>query len=459
MPRVKDIIDEGKIFGILEKIKDPSSGRIFEILKKALKKKGLALEDVGVLVNTEDPELVEKIFKIAGRIKREIYGERLVFFAPLYVSSFCVNDCQYCGFHRRNHAPRKKLTLEEVREQVKILEDMGHKRLLLEFGEDPTQNPIDYVVDVIKTIYKTKSGKGEIRRVNVNIAATTIENYKKLKKAGIGTYQLFQETYHRETYEKMHHGPKADYERQIFAHERAFEGGIDDLGLGVLFGLYDWRFEVLALVSHAKYLDKKYRVGPHTFSVPRWQPAETVDWEKPPAPVSEDELLKIIAILRMAVPYTGMIISTRERPEMRKIAFEIGISQTSAGSRTSPGGYGKEGKNLSQFSLQDHRKLDEVLKSVLKQGLLPSFCTACYRSGRTGQKFMNLAKPGNIQNFCRPNAILTFKEYLEDYATDEVKELGLKIIDKYLKIPNKKIREKTIQRLKKIEKGERDIYF
>jgi 2-iminoacetate synthase len=459
MPNIKEIIDEERIFNILEKAKKLPEKKILEILDKAKVKKGLNLEEVGYLLQTEDLKLIKKFFKTAGKIKKEIYGERLVLFAPLYISSFCVNDCGYCGFHRRNPAPRKKLSLAEVKEQVKILENMGHKRLLLEFGEDPIENPIDYVAEVIKTIYQTKSGRGEIRRVNVNIAATTVENYKKLKSAKIGTYQLFQETYHRETYAKMHNGPKADYERQLFAHDRAFEGGIDDVGLGVLFGLYDYRFEVLALVSHAQYLDKKFGVGPHTFSVPRWQPAETVNWIEPPHPVSENELLKIIAILRMAVPYTGMIISTRERPEIRAKAFEIGISQTSAASRASPGGYGTK-EELAQFSLSDHRTVDQVLESILRQELLPSFCTACYRQGRTGKAFMSLSKPGLIQNLCRPNAILTFKEYLEDYASAKVKKLGLKIIKKYLKqIPNLNIKEETKDRLVRIEKGERDIYF
>lgn len=456
--RIKDIIDEEKIFKILEKTRKPDSGRVLEILNKALTKKGLNLEEVGWLVNVEDSELIEKMFEVAGKIKKEIYGERLVLFAPLYVSNFCVNDCQYCGFHCSNPAPRKKLTLDEVRKQVEILENMGHKRLLLEFSEHPTENPIDYVIDVIKTIYDTKTGRGEIRRVNVNIAATTVENYRKLKAAGIGTYQLFQETYHRETYQKLHKGPKADYERQLFAHDRALEGGIDDLGLGVLFGLYDYKFEVLGLVSHAQYLDRKYGIGPHTFSVPRFQPAETVNIELPYR-VSEDELLKIIAILRMAVPYTGMIISTRERPEIRAKAFEIGISQASAGSRISPGGYGEK-EGLAQFSLADHRSLAEFMEDILKRGLLPSFCTACYRSGRTGEIFMDLAKPGDIHYFCRPNAILTFQEYLEDYASPEIKKLGKIVIDKYLKeISNSQIKKETKRRLERIKKGERDLYF
>ena len=452
MPKVKEIVDEEKFKSLLESARNPQKKRGVEIIKKASLKKGLTLEEVATLLNVDDNELVQEMFKTAAKIKNGIYGNRLVFFAPLYVSNFCVNDCEYCGFHTRNKALRKKLTLKEVGEQVKLLEDMGHKRLLLEFGEDQEKNPIDYVVEVIKTIYATKSGKGEIRRVNVNIAATTTENYRKLKAAGIGTYQLFQETYHRGTYALMHNGPKADYERQLFAHDRAFEAGIDDLGLGVLFGLYDYKFEVLALVSHAQYFDKKHGVGPHTFSVPRWQPAETVGWAKPPHHVSEDELLKIIAILRLAVPYTGMIISTRERPELRAKAFEVGISQASAASKTSPGGYGKS-EEATQFLVADQRKVDEVLKSILEQGLLPSFCTACYRLGRTGDKFMEYAKSGRIQNFCLPNAILTFKEYITDYGDQTLKELGEKTITKELEsIPDPKIKEETKKKIKDFDK-------
>ncbi len=459
MPNIKDVIDENKIWRILKETEYNYSGGVIEkILNKALKKKGLTLKEASYLLHTEKSELIERMFATSARIKNEIYGERLVFFAPLYISSFCVNDCDYCGFHCRNSVPRKKLSLEEVREQVRILEDMGHKRLLLEFGEHPIINPIDYVVDVIKTIYQTKSGKGEIRRVNVNIAATTVENYRKLKTAGIGTYQLFQETYHQETYQKLHHGPKANYERQLFTHDRALEAGIDDVGLGVLYGLFDYKFDTLALISHSQYLDKKYNIGPHTISVPRFQPAPTVDLNLPHK-VSEGQLLKIISILRMAVPYTGMIISTREKPEIRAKAFQIGISQTSAASMASPGGYGKE-EALEQFSLQDHRSVDEVVKSILRQGLLPSFCTACYRLGRTGETIMKLLKSGKIQNLCRPNAILTFKEYLEDYASEQVKKLGLKIINHYLeKIPSPNIKQETKNRLKRIEKGERDLYF
>jgi 2-iminoacetate synthase len=457
MTQVKDIFDAEKIEEFLSSTKNPSTHDVYEVLKKAEKMKGLSLEEAAILINA-DEKYTKSMFKTAWKIKKEIYGERLVLFAPLYISNYCVNDCEYCGFHVRNKCKRKKLTLKEVEEQTRCLCRMGHKRLLLEFGEHPTESPIDYVIDVIKTIYSVKEGNGEIRRVNVNIAATTVEDYRKLKDVEIGTYQLFQETYHRETYAALHKGPKADFERQLFAHDRAFEAGIDDIGLGVLYGLYDWRFDTLALLSHAKYLDKKYNVGPHTFSVPRLQPADTVK-DKWPYAVSEQELLKIIAILRMAVPYTGMIISTRECPKVREKAFEIGISQTSAASRTSPGGYWKN-EALNQFSTSDERSVDEVIEGIMDDGLLPSFCTACYRLGRTGEDFMDIAKPGEIHNFCRPNAILTLKEYLEDYASERTHAKGLKIIDKYIKqIPSKSIMEKTIKRLERIEQGERDLYF
>ncbi len=453
------IIDEQKIVKILSENEEPSDSEVDEILEKGMEKKGLSLEEVGVLLNIVKEEHKEKLFRVASTIKNEIYGERLVFFAPLYVSDFCVNDCEYCNFHTRNKMDRKKLTIKEVIEQTNYLINMGHKRLLLEFGEDPSQNTIEYITEVINRIYSIQTEKGNIRRVNVNIAATTVENYKRLKEAKIGTYQLFQETYHRETYKKLHHGPKADYERQITAHDRAFEGGLDDLGLGVLFGLYDWRFEVLALVQHSQYLDSKYGVGPHTISVPRFRPAPTVTYS-PEHPVSDDDFLKLIAILRIAVPYTGMIISTRESPWIRKIAYRIGISQTSAGSVTSPGGYGKNGTQECQFLLNDTRSLSEVIRSVIDDKLLPSFCTACYRTGRTGERFMELSKPGEIHNFCRPNGLLTFAEYLEDFATDGLYESGYRVIEYYLnKIDDEILRKKTSERIKKIRKGERDIYF
>jgi 2-iminoacetate synthase len=458
--KTTDIFNEQKIYSLLQETKAWSPKIVENILKKASKKKGITVKEAGYLLHVKDPELLVKIQKVANEIKNDIYGERLVFFAPLYLASYCVNDCEYCGFHARNHEKRKKLSLDEVEQQTKELIKMGHKRLLLEFGEHPSIT-IGYVVDCIKRIYSTKYKNGEIRRVNVNIAATTIEDYKKLGKVGIGTYQLFQETYHRETYEQMHPtGPKKDYHRQLFAHDRAFQAGLDDVGIGVLFGLYDYRFETLALILHANYLEKTYGTGPHTISVPRFQPAKTVTL-KPDFFVSEEELLHIIAVLRIAVPYTGMIISTRERPEIRKKAFELGISQTSAASETTPGGYGrKETASLKQFQTADHRSLEEVMKSILKQGLLPSFCTACYREGRTGEDFMHIAKPGEIHNLCRPNALLTLQEYLEDYATEEVKEMGEKVVEKYLqKIQNKTRKNATIRRLQKIKEGKRDLYF
>lgn len=454
------IIDEKEITKTLKKTKALPLQTASDILEKAKEKKGLTVEEVGFLLNLTDSEIWGEVFRTAAAIKDEIYGERLVFFAPLYVSDFCVNDCEYCNFHIRNkELKRKKLSLEEIGRQTEFLISMGHKRLLLEFGEDPMNNNIDYVVSVIEKIYSIKTGKGNIRRLNVNIAATTVENYRKLRQAKIGTYQLFQETYHRPTYEKLHHGPKADYDRQITAHERAFEAGIDDLGIGVLLGLYDWRFEVLSLVAHAQELDSKFKVGPHTISVPRFCPAPTVAY-KPGYLVSDKDFLKIIAILRLAVPYTGMILSTREKPELRKIAFKIGISQASASSVTSVGGYGKKGGRQSQFTIYDERPLNEVIDNVLDDKLLPSFCTACYRMGRTGNHFMELSKPGKIREFCRPNGLLTFAEYLEDFAKDGEYEKGYGVINLYLKgIENENLRRETEERLIKIKQGQRDLYF
>lgn len=455
---IKDVINEEQIRYILNNAVNPAQEQVLNVLNKALLKKGLNLEETAILINTDSKELSDKIFECALKIKNEIYGERLVLFAPLYVSNYCINSCDYCGFNKNNPTDRKKLSLDEVRQQTELLIKMGHKRLLLEFGEDPNMCPIDYVVDVIKTIYKTKVGNGEIRRVNVNISATSVEDYKKLKSAGIGTYQLFQETYHRETYEKYHHGPKSNYERQLFAHDRAFKAGLDDLGLGVLFGLYDWKFEILALISHSLYLDKKYGIGPHTISIPRIRPTGNFNINTP-YKVSDSDLLKIIAILRIAVPYTGMIISTRETPEIRSKAFKLGISQTSAGSRTAPGAYGN-GEKKGQFQINDLRTADQVIESILKQGLLPSYCTACYRKGRTGHAFMDLAKPGDIHTLCLPNAILTFKEYIEDYASEDVKHMGGKVIQKYLdQIENEQLKKQTVKKVCEIENGQRDLFF
>ena len=449
--------DDNKIKLLLSKVKTPSKARVEEILLKAELKKGLSLEESAELLKAKDPSAIKSIFRSAWKVKDAIYGDRLVFFAPIYISDLCVNDCEYCGFHCRNKAlKRKKLSMDEVREQTRILIKMGHKRLLLEAGEHP-EVTIDYVCDAIRAIYSTKAGKGEIRRVNVNIAATTIENFRKLKDAGIGTYQLFQETYHPGTYAKLHRGPKADYERQITAHERAFKAGIDDFGMGVLFGLYDHRYEVLSLLAHAKYMDSTYGVGPQTISVPRFRPAQSVAFV-PQYLVSDADFLRLIAVIRLSLPYTGMIISTRETPAIRAKAFKIGISQTSAASRTSPGGYSTH--QNAQFETSDERSLDDVVLGTCRQGLLPSFCTACYRSRRTGEAFMKLAKAGKIHYLCRPNAILTFKEFLIDYASPELKKAGEATIRKELmKIEDPERRAETRKRLVRVEKGERDLYF
>jgi 2-iminoacetate synthase len=449
-----------EIYNVLERTKNASRGAILDILCKAKEKKGLALDEAGRLLDITDPGLIQELFNTAGWIKNEIYGERLVFFAPLYVSDFCVNNCRYCNFRCGNTGlARRRLGLCEIEEQVKVLINMGHKRILLEAGEDPRNNSIDYIVQAIERIYATNTEKGNIRRINVNIAATTVENYRKLKAANIGTYQLFQETYHRPTYERLHSGPKQDYLRQISAHIRAFEAGMDDVGIGALFGLYDWRFETLALIAHAQYLDKEFNVGPHTISVPRFRGAPAVNFN-PAYLVSDDEFLKIIALLRIAVPYTGLILSTRESPQIRKSAFKIGISQASAASCASTGGYGKNHHSQPQFNVQDERKLEEVLLDIVKDGFLPSFCTACYRLNRTGETFMGLSKPGEIHNFCRSNGILTFAEYLEDFSTNGIYEKGYALIRHYLAmIEDEQLRRQTEARIKKIKEGERDLYF
>jgi 2-iminoacetate synthase len=441
-----------------------SKEEVLAVVAKAKEGRGIEPEEAAALLQTEDPELIEEIFQEARRVKLKIYGKRLVLFAPLYLSNDCVNNCQYCGFRRDNPLiSRKRLTPEEIREQVKELENLGHKRLLLECGESPLSD-IAFVEEAIATVYATKNGTGEIRRVNVNIAATTIDHYRRLKAAKIGTYQLFQETYHRATYEALHDGPKRDYERQILAHDRAQEAGLDDIGLGVLFGLYDYKFEVMGLLYHARHLEKRFGVGPHTISVPRWRPAAGVDFE-PPYLVSDESFKKLVAILRLAVPYTGMIISTRESVEMRTEAFSLGISQTSAGSRTSPGAYGQNGggqgmAQSEQFQIADHRPPDEVIRSICELGYLPSFCTACYRRGRTGKEFMDMAKPGDIQGLCAPNAILTFKEYLLDYAPPETRRAGEKSLRCHIgELPAGSLREETERRLHRIENGTRDLYF
>ena len=457
MNKVSGVIDSDIINSILAGTSPLTDAELSVILKKAELKNGLTLKETAGLLSVEEPELLDEIFSSAGRVKRAIYGERLVLFAPLYTSSYCVNDCAYCGYRSSNEIERVRLTMDEIKSEAGALIDMGHKRVLLETGEAP-ESSIDYTLAAIEAIYGVKSGKGEIRRLNVNMAATGVEDYRRLKAAGIGTYQLFQETYHQPTFERVHSGPKADYERQLFAHDRAFEAGIDDVGLGVLFGLYDYRFEVLALLSHAHYLERSFNVGPHTFSVPRLKPATgaTVDTD---FQVTDDELLKIIAVLRLALPYTGMIISTRESPALRARAFEIGISQASACSSASPGGYTGKGSH-EQFKVDDTRAMDDFLREALSNDILPSFCTACYRNGRTGEVFMDLAKPGEIQHLCKPNALLTFKEYLEDYADEDMKIKGNRLVKKYLdEIVDSGLREETKEMLRRIEGGERDSYI
>jgi 2-iminoacetate synthase len=459
-----DFIDEAAIESLLkEAIKRPSD-EVFEIIEKSREAKGLSPRETAVLLQSEDPEVLERLFSAAQEIKEKIYGRRLVFFAPLYISNYCVNHCVYCGYHRGNPAiRRRRLSLDEIEKEVTVLEEMGHKRLALEAGEDPENCPIEYVLDAIKTIYRVKEKTGSIRRVNVNIAATSVDDYRKLKQAGIGTYVLFQETYHRKTYRKMHlSGPKSDYDWHTLAMDRAMEAGIDDVGFGVLYGLYDYKFEVLATLFHALHLEERFGVGPHTVSVPRIRPADGVDIASIPSPVTDEQFKKLVAVLRLAIPYTGMILSTRETAEFRDEVISLGISQLSAGSCTGVGGYHEPMKepDQGQFQVEDRRSTDEMMRSVCKAGYLPSFCTACYRQGRTGDRFMALAKTGQIQNVCQPNAIMTFKEFLIDYATEETKAEGEKAIAKYLKeIPDAKVRKKTEDRLKRIEQGERDLYF
>ncbi|MFA6450550.1 MAG: [FeFe] hydrogenase H-cluster radical SAM maturase HydG [bacterium] len=456
-------IDEDRIFKTLEENKNPDKARVAEVIAKAREMRGLNFEETAILLQAEDKELVESIFNAAREVKLGIYGKRLVLFAPLYVSNLCPNSCLYCAFRVENkELKRKALTIDELKEEVQILEDMGHKRVLLVYGEAAG---IQYIVDTIGAAYSVKSGKGEMRRVNVNLAPLSVEDFKTLQATGIGTYQCFQETYHLDTYHKMHPaGKKADYEWRLYALDRAQEGGINDVAMGALFGLYDWKFEILAMYQHAEHLDKKYGVGPHTISFPRIEPAQNSDIaDKPPYEVSDDEFRRAVAITRLMVPYTGMIMSTRETAEMRRELFDLGVSQISAGSRTHPGGYKdarEHAPELEQFTVGDTRPLDEVIYDVAQMGYVPSFCTGCYRLGRTGQDFMELAKPGLIKEFCLPNALLTFMEYLEDYASPETRIAGLKTIEEQTKdIPSDARIKETIERLKRVQSGERDLYF
>jgi len=438
---------------------------IDRILEKARQKKGLDHREASVLLACEDRERNSKILELASQIKKDFYGNRIVMFAPLYLSNYCVNGCVYCPYHLKNkHIARKKLTQEDIRREVTALQDMGHKRLAIEAGEDPEMNPIEYILESIKTIYSIKHKNGAIRRVNVNIAATTVENYRKLADAGIGTYILFQETYHRESYEKLHPtGPKHDYAYHTEAMDRAMEGGIDDVGLGVLFGLELYRYEFAALLMHAEHLEAVHGVGPHTISVPRIKKADDIDPSVFDNGINDDIFEKIVACIRIAVPYTGMIISTRESASCRERILKCGISQISGGSKTSVGGYCEpepEDERSEQFDVSDTRTLDEVVNWLMNLGYIPSFCTACYREGRTGDRFMELCKKQQIQNCCHPNALLTLKEYLEDYASPETRKTGEQLIEnEIINIPNEKARQTAVKHLAEIARGGRDFRF
>jgi 2-iminoacetate synthase len=464
--QVADFIDEKAIHAALAEGKRAVSRDAVEaIIKKAGEANGLTLSEVAVLLNVHDKDLVEEIFKTARQIKQRIYGRRLVLFAPLYVSDYCINSCVYCGYGAGHKFTRRRLTADEIKKETLALINMGHKRIAMEAGEDPENCPIEYILGAIDSVYSVHHKNVNIRRINVNIAATTVENYTKLRDAEIGTYILFQETFHRETYAKMHpRGPKHDYDYHTTAFDRAMQGGIDDVGAGVLFGLYDHKFELLALMQQAAHLEKEFGCGPHTISVPRIRPAGGINLDSFPHIVRDDEFQKLIAIIRMAVPYTGMIITTREEANFRNECLELGISQLSGGSCTGVGGYCEENesgvKQPPQFQVNDERPLDQVMYDIAEAGHLPSFCTACYRNGRTGDRFMAVAKSGEIQNLCQPNAILTLKEYLVDFASPQTKELGEKIIAEHLQqIPNLKLRKVTEDRLKEIEAGKRDLYY
>ena len=438
---------------------------IDEILEKAKLRKGLSHREAAVLLDCTLEDKNQEIYALAEQIKKDFYGNRIVMFAPLYLSNYCINGCVYCPYHLKNkHIARKKLTQEEIRREVIALQDMGHKRLALETGEDPVNNPIEYVLESINTIYGIHHKNGAIRRVNVNIAATTVENYRKLKDAGIGTYILFQETYHKESYEKLHPtGPKHDYNYHTEAMDRAMEGGIDDVGCGVLFGLELYRYEFTGLLMHAEHLEAVFGVGPHTISVPRIRRADDIDPSTFDNGIDDDTFEKIVACIRIAVPYTGMIVSTRESKACRERVLHLGISQISGGSRTSVGGYYEpepEDENSSQFDVSDNRTLDEVVNWLMQMGHVPSFCTACYREGRTGDRFMSLCKSGQIQNCCLPNALMTLKEYLIDYASPATRALGEKMIQQQIgEIPKEKVQQIVRERLVKIEQGDRDFRF
>lgn len=438
---------------------------IRELIEKARTCKGLNHREAAVLLECEDADLLEEIYALAREIKQKFYGNRIVMFAPLYLSNYCVNSCTYCPYHVKNKTiTRKKLSQDEIRQEVISLQDMGHKRLALEAGEDPLHNPIEYILESIKTIYGIKHKNGAIRRVNVNIAATSVENYKRLHDAGIGTYILFQETYHKENYERLHpRGPKSNYAYHTEAMDRAMQGGIDDVGIGVLFGLNTYRYDFVGLLMHAEHLEATYGVGPHTISVPRICPADDIDTATFENAISDEVFQKIVAVTRISVPYTGMIISTRESQRSREKVLELGVSQLSGGSRTTVGGYAHPElpeENSAQFDISDNRTLDEIVAWLLRLGYVPSFCTACYCEGRTGDRFMSLVKTGQIANCCAPNALMTLKEYLEDYASPETRALASEMIEKEIeKTPNPAIRRRALENLKRIAEGKRDFRF
>lgn len=464
--KAEEFIDHGEILDTLKYADENKDNLelVDSLLDKAEQLKGLTHREASVLLACEDETRTKRMFDLAEQIKKDFYGNRIVMFAPLYLSNYCVNGCVYCPYHLKNkHICRKKLTQDEIRREVTALQDMGHKRLAIEAGEDPVNNPIEYILESIKTIYSIKHKNGAIRRVNVNIAATTVENYRKLKEAGIGTYILFQETYHKESYEKLHPtGPKHNYAYHTEAMDRAMEGGIDDVGLGVLFGLELYRYEFAGLLMHAEHLEAVHGVGPHTISVPRIKKADDIDPTVFDNGISDETFAKICALIRICVPYTGMIISTRESPAVRDKVIRLGVSQISGASKTSVGGYadGGEEENSEQFDVSDNRTLDEVVNWLMTKGYIPSFCTACYRAGRTGDRFMALCKNRQIHNCCQPNALLTLKEYLIDYASPETKKLGEQLIRNELpNIPNEKVRKMCTELLEKIEHGDRDFKF
>jgi len=454
-------IDADYIQNLLNDAKTISNEEITYILDKASSFEGLSHKEVAALLMCEDSKQISRIYEVAGKIKEHIYGNRIVLFAPLYISDYCVNRCKYCGYNCSHKFERKKLTMDELRQEVEVLVNMGHKRLALEAGEDPINCPIDYVLECIKTIYNMKFKNGEIRRVNVNIAATTVENYAKLKEIGIGTYVLFQETYHKPTYETQHiSGPKANYEYHLTAFDRAIEGGIDDVGGGVLFGLYDWKFEVMGLMLHNEHLEKTFGVGFHTISMPRIRKAIGADKFDEKYLPSDEDFKKLVAIIRLAVPFTGMIISTRESAEMRKTLIKMGISQVSGGSSVGVGSYSHPKNNVTQFELEDDRSASDVIGWLMDEGLIPSFCTACYRMGRTGDRFMELAKSGNIKYVCHPNALMTLYEYMLDYGNEELLKKAKNLIETEIpKINNIELQNKVRNNLIALENGNRDIYF